>query len=705
MAEELNKNVEQTEDLSDFDFQNDIFAPMAQQNMLYSSRQMQFFNENKIDRAPLFGQEPYNYAGLIKQQDAQAAENIKAFGEGVVEFMKAAPEYIMETGENYLDRMKLAGKNMEDVGINLKPFVVDYLQKVPGPLSFAVAGTSKEEAYQEAITRGKELDIEKKEINDRLNENEDLFQFVSGVVMQDAPAVAGVYKVMKEIPGLNKPTAMVMSYAIGSALSFGEEETVDNFMFDSVMVDKFKEMLNVLPDTPEEEIAERAYQVFEYAATGKVIDSMIKGFKFLKKFPKFAAERPIETGAAVATTAAVTPTDVEGSPLAKLGKGFIEKGGRRLVGLSQETPNKVPTTFEQQVGAKQFENIFSEDPTIKSFKVDDSFGKFGDKTERNFDIELLVGENFDDQNVLRKAVDIAEKNNQEAVLYSKSTSSQNPKANPAFSINFAQPLYYKDALETIDNTLSKYDISEGYTAKTGLIDFKSSKVMELPKPNQQIIEAAKDKFKPTTNMANAGYILPDGTLLDLGRSYGSGRGGAVEHRDVAAIALGGKKPGDAGQMFEFMKQTGAIRISPYENRFFGQTYYKPTKQQIRAIEKFNKEGGYEEMVIDGVFPGKDMNKQLFQTNTENRIFEVTPGEKFNPGEFEKFFDPQALSSKQYAGVRSIYVPEFSNSDPKKYMKSILAMENDLKDSDVIGSATLEFYETNAISKKDYGQYK
>lgn len=739
MAEELNKNfVEQqmskttdlVEDLSDFDFENDIVTPIAQKNMLYSSDQMKFFNENKIDRAPLFGQEPYEYSGVIEKIPAEEkTEEIEssftdtlreAFAtatewskqlsyrsepEVAKEMLKAAPGYAVDTVKNWGDNLLLSAKNMEDVGINLKPFMVQYLQKVPGIMTAPfVAGLDAEEEYQKATVRSKEIDVEKQEIEERMEERQDIFQALTGIIVQDAPGTLAVHQVVKQIPFLPKGAKLALSWGIGSALSFDEKDTLDSAFMDSILIDKIKEAYDILPETPEEELVEKLYQIFEYTATGGVLDGLIRGFKYLKKFPAFAMERPSTTAAVVGGGAALSASEVEGSPIAKLGQKFIEKGGRRLVGLSQETAGKVPTTFEQQVGSKQLENVFGADPTIKAFKVDDSFGKFGDDVERNFDIELLVDENFNDQNVLSKAVDIAEKNNQEAVLYSKSTSKDNPRANPAFSINFKEPLYYKDAQRQIDDILSKYNINEGYTAKTGLIDFNESKVMELPKPNQQVVDVAKTKFKPTTNLANAGYILPDGTLLDLGRSYGSGRGGAVEHRDVAAISLGGQKPGDASDLFEFMKQTGAIRISPYQNRLFGQTYYKPTKQQIRAFKNFN-DNGYEEMVIDGVFPGQDMEKQLFQTNTANRIFEVMPGEKFNPAEFEKFFDPQALSSKQYSGVRSIYVPEFSNSDVKQYMNGILDMEQDLKGSNIIGSADIEFFETNAINRKDYGKYK
>lgn len=721
MAEEITKTTELTEDLSDFDFQNDIFVPIAQKNMLYASSQMQFFNENKIDRAPLFGQEPYSYAGVIENtpKKEQTDENTTSFidtlkeafttanewtkqleykteGQVASEMIKATPGYIADTVKGWGDNLLLAAKNMEDVGVNLKPFMVKYLQQVPGIATYPlVADKTFEEEYKQATERSQQIDVEKQAIEKRMEERQDIFQGLTGIIVQDAPATLAVHQVVNKIPFLPKGVKLALSWGIGSALSFDEKDTFDSAFMDSVLIDKIKEAYDILPNTSEAELTDKLYQVFEYTATGGLLDGLVKSFKFLKKFPAFAM---------VGAGAAITPTETEGSPIAKLGKEFIEKGGRRLVGLSQETATKIPTTFEQQVGAKQFENIFSADPTIKSFKVDDSFGKYGGKTERNFDIELLVDENFNDQNVLSKAVDIAEKNNQEAVLYSKSTSKDNPKANPGFSVNFKEPLYYKDAEKQIDDMLTKYNINEGYTAKTGLIDFTSSKVMELPKPNEEVINIAKSKFKPTDNMANAGYILPDGTLLDLGRSYGSGRGGAVEHRDAAVIALGGQKPGNADDLFEFMKQTGAIRISPYENRLFGQTYYKPTKQQVRAFKQFN-ENGYEEMVIDGVFPGQDMEKQLFQTNTANRIFEVKPGETFNPNEFEKFFDPQALSSKQYSGIRSIFVPEFSNSNLKQYMNSIIDMEQDLKGSNIIGSVDIEFFDTNVITSKNYEKYR
>lgn len=731
MAEEINKPIEITEDLSDFDLQNDFVVPIAQQNMLYSSNQMKFFNENKIDRAPLFGQEPYEYSGVIEKipekditEDKinsftdtlkEAFETANTWSEQLkfrpekevaAEMLKTAPGYAVDTVKNWGDNLILSAKNMEDIGVNLKPFMVKYLQQVPGIATAPfVAGKNFEEEYQKATVRSKEIDVEKQAVEKRMEERQDIFQALTGIIVQDAPGTLAVHQVVKQIPFLPKGAKLALSWGIGSALSFDEKDTLDSAFMDSLVIDKIKEAYDILPDTPEAELTEKLYQIFEYTATGGLLDGIIKGFKFLKKFPAFAMERPSTTAAVVGGGAALSASEAEGSPIAKLGQKFIEKGGRRLVGLSQETAGKVPTTFEQQVGAKQLENVFSADPTIKGFKVDDSFGRYGDNVERNFDIELLVGENFNDQNVLSKAVDIAEKNNQEAVLYSKSTSKDNPKASPAVSINFKEPLYFKDAQEVIEKTMSDYGIMEGYTAKTSTLDFGQTKLMELPKPDQKIIEAAKSKFKPTTNMANAGYILPDGTLLDLGRSYGSGKGGAVEHRDVAAIALGGQKPGTAEQMFDFMNKTGAIRISPFQNRLFAQTYYKPTKQQLRQIEKFNKQGGYEEIVMDTVYPGKDVNLQLFQTNADNRVFEVAPGETFNVNEADKFFDPQSLSSKTYSGVRSIYIPDFAMSGPEDYIDSIQNMERSLKNDDIIGNVDIEFFETNFIRQKDYGKYK
>lgn len=96
--------------------------------------------------------------------------------------------------------------------------------------------------------------------------------------------------------------------------------------------------------------------------------------------------------------------------------------------------------------------------------------------------------------------------------------------------------------------------------------------------SNDIIERAKQHFGVTHDPRECGYILPDGTMLDLsgrhtvsnyqraadgrnvvvkGRDYFTGTR-QIDHRDLGPIT---EKDGTEG-MLEFMRLSGAIRFSP-----------------------------------------------------------------------------------------------------------------------------------------------
>jgi hypothetical protein len=100
----------------------------------------------------------------------------------------------------------------------------------------------------------------------------------------------------------------------------------------------------------------------------------------------------------------------------------------------------------------------------------------------------------------------------------------------------------------------------------------------------EIFSRAKDYFGTTTNPDEAGYILPDGAMLDFsGRRFGGTSGERLlDHRDIAFAwpeeeAVGG---------FEAMQQVmnwGAIRFSVFRDMVIVNLVKPPTDAQIRRI--------------------------------------------------------------------------------------------------------------------------
>ena len=99
-------------------------------------------------------------------------------------------------------------------------------------------------------------------------------------------------------------------------------------------------------------------------------------------------------------------------------------------------------------------------------------------------------------------------------------------------------------------------------------------------------KAVVDHFGKTYNWAETGYVLLDGTKLDLSGKHEGAPGGyrTVDHRDIVD-ALGSDYGGDSysGSLVQFMSE-GNIRISPESDGI--NLSVKPTKAQEQALSSF-----------------------------------------------------------------------------------------------------------------------
>lgn len=102
-----------------------------------------------------------------------------------------------------------------------------------------------------------------------------------------------------------------------------------------------------------------------------------------------------------------------------------------------------------------------------------------------------------------------------------------------------------------------------------------------------VLSSAISYFGTTLDFNEAGYILPDGSLLDLSGKKRGAQGGyrAEDHREVARF-INEKTESITDKMDLFMKQTGAIRISIIGRHGLLDLEIKPTAAQISAILRF-----------------------------------------------------------------------------------------------------------------------
>jgi hypothetical protein len=133
---------------------------------------------------------------------------------------------------------------------------------------------------------------------------------------------------------------------------------------------------------------------------------------------------------------------------------------------------------------------------------------------------------------------------------------------------------------------------------------------EPPAPvDEALIERAERHYGVTEDWREAGYILPDGTMLDFsGRHYATGyerRSGSdratprrrqpdylsgqrnVDHReDISTVMPDYQTNNEGARMWEFAARTGAVRFAPNVG---ADTVTRPTRAQLRVMVRAARE--------------------------------------------------------------------------------------------------------------------
>ena len=246
---------------------DDFYLPLLDQEKTYLSKEYKLLKANKIDTAEFEGFEKDKNSGEITFTEGTEDQKKELYNE-VLDFAAAIPK-------DLLISVVRGGMNGFDFLNDLVAFTKYGNEQVPDDSVFKFIN--------------ERIEAQKKNLNE-LEKDDPLTTRMIGAVGQDAAFVMPIYKKMKSA-GIPKQYALPASFALGSTLAFDKETS---FLLDTDMIKGLKETINLNPDTPAEELFDKAVQGIEFTGMG---------YAFNKLYPMIKAMRNIDVQKAATVTA------------------------------------------------------------------------------------------------------------------------------------------------------------------------------------------------------------------------------------------------------------------------------------------------------------------------------------------------------------------------------------------------------------------
>ena len=285
---------------SEFDYLTDFYLPFQEQEIKYQSDILKGLRQNNIDAYEYLGEKKVNGIEPIKLLKPEEQEQGKVdYSTAFLEFFKDLPQsVVLSTLENIANISNL-GVQAVGVGSNLlfKDTKFDKVSDVTN--GFANFYNKDTEQFVKNIdTYAKNNDVN------------GVSKFMTDIGIDTALSVP-IYRQLKKT-GVPTFAAMPLSFGLAYGFSGGEKEVDGNMIMDSQTMNRTFELLNILPDTPESEIAEAVGTAFEGTLFTAAIPQITKVFKLLKNnVPAYINQQTVTTatGTAVAAGAADTVSD------------------------------------------------------------------------------------------------------------------------------------------------------------------------------------------------------------------------------------------------------------------------------------------------------------------------------------------------------------------------------------------------------------
>ena len=283
------------ENYEEFDYLTDFYLPFQEQEAKYNSSILKGFRENNIDPYEYIGEKKVDGIKPIKLLKPEEEEQGKIdYSEAFIEFFKDIPESVaLSTLENIANISNL-GVQAIGVASNLA-FKDTKLDKISDVTNSAAS----------FYNRNTEQFVKNIETYAKNNDVNGVSKFITDIGI-DTGLSFPIYKQLKKV-GVPSFAAMPLSFGLAYGFSGGEKEIDGNMIMDSQAINRTFELLNILPDTPESEIAEAVATAFEGTLWTAAIGPLTKTFKLLKNnVPAYINQQTaVSVGGATATTEAV----------------------------------------------------------------------------------------------------------------------------------------------------------------------------------------------------------------------------------------------------------------------------------------------------------------------------------------------------------------------------------------------------------------
>lgn len=157
-------------------------------------------------------------------------------------------------------------------------------------------------------------------------------------------------------------------------------------------------------------------------------------------------------------------------------------------------------------------------------------------------------------------------------------------------VNWMNKYGKKWGVQVADLTLPNLENEEGWHSVDVTPEMRES-VMQgqvmfrTTEQREQLFADAKNEFGTTTDMREAGYLLPDGSMLDFSEKNNGGEPGrrGADHRDIARV-INDRSYGTMTEYLDDFINEGAIRLIPESGAF--SVAQQPTKEQKNILRNF-----------------------------------------------------------------------------------------------------------------------
>lgn len=157
-------------------------------------------------------------------------------------------------------------------------------------------------------------------------------------------------------------------------------------------------------------------------------------------------------------------------------------------------------------------------------------------------------------------------------------------------VNWMNKYSKKWGVQVADLTLPDLENKDGWHSVDVTPEMRESVMEGQPMfrtadEREKLFKDAKDEFGTTRDFREAGYLLPDGSMLDFSEKKNGGEPGrrGADHRDIARV-INDRSYGTMTEYLDDFINEGAIRLIPESGAF--SVAQQPTKEQKNMLRNF-----------------------------------------------------------------------------------------------------------------------